>query len=265
MIWILGGTGEGAAVTRRLDQMGYPVFSSTSTPWGATMLATGTTVPGTRQPLNPEQMDTIVKEKGITLIIDATHPFATRITKQAQEIAGKHGIPYMRFERPPFDPAGYPPGTVTVTDPADAARILCQYRGNILLTIGIRSLHHFKIPPLQSRLYVRILPVPSSVQEALEQGIPPQRIIAVKSPLSVEMNAAIMKEYQIETMVTKESGEAGGLTEKIEAARRLNIKVLVIQRPQMTYPRQVNTISQLEEWIEINFKNQKSILKEKRK
>jgi precorrin-6x reductase len=107
---------------------------------------------------------------------------------------------------------------------------------------------------LQQRLYIRILPLPSSLEAVGKFNIPPHRIIAISSPLSMEMNRAIMKEYDIKTVVTKESGEAGGLPEKIQAASSLNIKLLVIERPHMIYPHQVNDFKELKKWLDINIK-----------
>jgi precorrin-6A/cobalt-precorrin-6A reductase len=83
---------------------------------------------------------------------------------------------------------------------------------------------------------VRILPLPDHVRRCVEAGVRPGNIVAMQGPFSKEFNAALLRELKIDTLVTKDSGEIGGALEKVEAAIENNVKVIVIQRPQMEYP-----------------------------
>ena len=68
----------------------------------------------------------------------------------------------------------------------------------------------------------------------MEQGIKGRQILALQGPFSTEMNAAILRQYDIRHMVTKNSGRAGGCQEKLEAAKMLGIPVYVIESAQKT-------------------------------
>ena len=66
----------------------------------------------------------------------------------------------------------------------------------------------------------------------MEQGICGKQIIAMQGPFSALMNEAMIHQYHISYLVTKESGVSGGYGEKLEAARRAGIQVFVIGRPE---------------------------------
>ena len=68
----------------------------------------------------------------------------------------------------------------------------------------------------------------------MEQGIKGRQILALQGPFSTEMNAAILKQYDIRHMVTKNSGRTGGYQEKLEAAKILGIPVYVIEPARKT-------------------------------
>ena len=67
----------------------------------------------------------------------------------------------------------------------------------------------------EKELYVRILPIPEHIVLCLDMGILPTNIIAMHGPFSEDLNRAMFRQYQINTMVTKESGEAGGYWKKL--------------------------------------------------
>ena len=67
----------------------------------------------------------------------------------------------------------------------------------------------------EKELYVRILPIPEHIALCLDMGIPPTNIIAMHGPFSEDLNRAMFRQYQINTMVTKESGEAGGVLKRL--------------------------------------------------
>ncbi|MDE6318795.1 MAG: precorrin-6Y C5,15-methyltransferase (decarboxylating) subunit CbiT, partial [Lachnospiraceae bacterium] len=101
--------------------------------------------------------------------------------------------------------------------------------GNILLTTGSKELHKYCVSEgIKNRLYVRVLPSMESLSLCIEQGIHGKQVIAMQGPFTTEMNEAIIRQYEITCLVTKESGLPGGYQEKIDAAKRTGAKVFVI-------------------------------------
>jgi precorrin-6x reductase len=122
----------------------------------------------------------------------------------------------------------------SVADASEAARLLAGTEGNILLTTGSKDLAAFTelIPGFAERLYVRVLPVVSSLERTHELGIPTSHVIAMQGPFSEQMNRVLIDELDIAHLVTKESGTAGGFDEKVRAAQACGIDLVVIERPE---------------------------------
>ncbi|MCM1136453.1 MAG: precorrin-6y C5,15-methyltransferase (decarboxylating) subunit CbiE [Clostridium sp.] len=124
-------------------------------------------------------------------------------------------------------------GQVSFFDSNEAcAEALENTEGNILLTTGSRELPWYcASDKIKGRLYVRILPSMESLSACMAQGICGKHIIAMQGPFSADMNEAVIRQYKISYLVTKESGKTGGFPEKLEAARRTGIRVFVVGRP----------------------------------
>ena len=90
------------------------------------------------------------------------------------------------------------------------------------------------------------------MQRAIDLGVPRSHICAMQGPFSKDFNTALWRDWQIDCVVTKDSGDAGGYDAKVAAAQALGIPVLVIQRPTLAYPRVVSTfdalLQQLQAW-----------------
>lgn len=166
---------------------------------------------------------------GADLVLDATHPFAVRITQIASTVCAKLRLPYVRYQRPDWHP---PAGTVYAESYAAAADILPTLGVRVLLTIGAKQLKYFAPLHDRLRLFARVLPSPASVQQALDAGFTPAGILALRPPFSKEFNTSILREYRIDALVTKASGAAGGVVEKVMAAYDLGLPTLMIRRPE---------------------------------
>jgi precorrin-6A/cobalt-precorrin-6A reductase len=229
-ILLLSGTSEGPPLARALLAAGFAVR------------ATVTREEARQSLFGPLLREVLVEARGFTqesltaflrqgeadLVLDATHPFAVRITRLALDVCRRLGIPYVRYERPDWEP---PAGTVLVDSFAEAARRLPE-GARVLLTIGAKQLKHFA--PLQDRLYLvaRVLPSVLSIQQALAAGFTPDRLLCLRPPFSREFNRAILREYRIGVLVTKASGREGGVEEKVLAAGDLGALVIMIRRPE---------------------------------
>jgi precorrin-6A/cobalt-precorrin-6A reductase len=162
------------------------------------------------------------------VVLDATHPFAVRISRIARAACLVCRVPYIRYERPDWEP---PTGTLCANSFPDAAAMLPELGTRAMLTIGAKQLKHFV--PFQDRLimYARILPSPVSIQQALAAGFRQDRLLCLRPPFSKDFNKAIFQEYKAEVLVTKASGVEGGVREKVLAAGELGMKVVMIRRP----------------------------------
>jgi precorrin-3B C17-methyltransferase len=104
----------------------------------------------------------------------------------------------------------------------------------------------------QCEWFVRATPEPEFIQRAIDHGIPRSRICAMQGPFSQRFNEALWRDWRIDCVVTKDSGDAGGYGDKADAAQQLNIPLLVVQRPKLAYPQQATSfesaILQLQAW-----------------
>jgi precorrin-6A/cobalt-precorrin-6A reductase len=230
MIWLIGGTSDGNNLGRMLLADGYKVLISVTTAYGSNLAAeTGALV--REGVLDTEKMAHLIYTNQIIMVIDASHPFAGKVSENAMITTAKAGIPYFRYERPvkQYEQAVY------ADDYDSAINYLATVDGNILLTTGSKNIYKFAVLN-SSRLYARVLSTSESLVQCEKAGIKPDHIIAVKGVPSVAFNMALFKEYHIRHLVTKDSGDEGGMNEKMEAAKLSDVNVLVIKRPKIDYP-----------------------------
>lgn len=230
MILLLGGTSETAEISTALADAGWPVLVSTATD---VELNVGDHPDVTRRvgPLDAEAMGRLVAEMGVKAIVDATHPYAAQAHATTARVAKEAGIPCLRWQRPG---AAMEESVVSFADDHEQAAVLAASFGKpVLLTIGSTNLAPYVREALQAGvlLVARILDRPESVAAALAAGVPEQRIIQGRGPFSAEENIALIREYAVKVIVTKDSGEAGGVPAKIQAARSERCWVIVVRRP----------------------------------
>lgn len=180
--------------------------------------------------MNMEEMRALFLSKRYKIVIDATHPYATEVTENIQKALDGSSILYYRLLRESQEEVIY--DKVQFFEDSDTcARALSEISGNIMLTTGSKELDIYCREELKNRLYVRVLPGMESIALCQKHGICGKQIIALQGPFSVELNEALIHQYQISCLVTKESGKAGGFAEKIEAAKRAGISVYVVGKP----------------------------------
>ena len=216
---ILGGTAESRELALLLLQSGWRVTSSLAgrvkepkLPLGEVHIGGFGGPPGLARWLMDHEVD---------LVVDATHPFAEKISISAAEATRATGIPLIALHRPAWTPENYDEW-IYVNDMEEAARIAERYH-HIFLTIGRQKLAPFAND--SHNLYViRSVDPP-------EGPLPKRhRLILSRGPFSVQDEKQLMRDNQIDALVTKNSG--GSLTyAKIVAARQLGIPVIMVQRP----------------------------------
>ena len=187
--------------------------------------------------MDREEIRDFLQSGAYEIVVDATHPYARVVTENIRgavaSLRGDRAIRYLRLEREIAGETEHPEESGKIRyfeNNTDCAKALEAAEGNILLTTGSKELAVYCASgKLNDRLYVRILPGRESLELCMEQGIRGRQILALQGPFSTEMNLAILKQYDIRHLVTKNSGRAGGYQEKLEAARISGIPVYVVE------------------------------------
>ena len=260
-VLIFAGTTEGRRLAQVLAENGVPCVVCVATEYGARVMqeAKGCMQPETRQTaqmaqmelkqgrLDAEEMRTLMQEEEFAAVIDATHPFAVEVSENIRVSAKRCGVVYLRLKRDTRtgslaaikagrekETEGTAEAEVLFFESSDAcAEFLTGTKGNVLLTTGSKEVAVYCTRQgLRERLYVRVLPGVESIGLCEKAGIMGGRILALQGPFSEELNYALLRQYKISYLVTKESGRAGGYVEKIAAAARAGIPVCVIGNPE---------------------------------
>ncbi|SHO44218.1 precorrin-6A reductase [Anaerocolumna xylanovorans] len=234
-ILIFSGTTEGRRLAEVLCKSGILCTVCVATEYGEMVMEKleGLTVCQGR--MTAMEMKSFITEGDYLAVVDATHPFATVVSENIRISMAEGTIPYLRLKRDTKSKLPEEKNIFYYSDSHECAQALRETAGNILLTTGSKDLSIYsRITDLKGRLYVRVLPEPHSVSLCYENEISGKQIIAMQGPFSVEMNEAVIKQYNISCLVTKESGNTGGFLQKIQAAENTGIKVMVIGNPEGT-------------------------------
>jgi len=217
----LGGTGEARELARIASgERGYDIVSSLAgrvrdprLPAGEVRVGGFGGADGLREWLSDNAIDRIV---------DATHPFAAAISANASYAAAAAGVPLLRLLRPAWT-AGPGDNWIPVPDLDAAARTVGAGSARVFLTIGRQGVGVFAGLP-EPWFLIRAIDPPTA-------AVPPRhRLLLARGPFSVPEERALMSRYDIDVLVTKNSG--GDQTEaKLEAARELGVPVVMIGRP----------------------------------
>lgn len=162
-------------------------------------------------------------EERIDRLIDATHPFAARISANAAEAARRVGVSLLAIRRPAWVAE---PGDrwTEVADMAAAAEALGERPRRVFLTIGRQEVAAFAAAPQHAYVVRSIEPIGDTLP------VPRLRTIEARGPFDAEAEAALMREAGIETVVSKNAGGAATFG-KILAARHLGLPVVMVRRP----------------------------------
>ena len=256
---LFGGTSEGRELSEYLSAQGIPSLVCVATSYGEELIRE---VPGMLDVrtgrLGLEEMSRLFMQEQPEVVVDATHPYASAVTQNIRKACGMADISYRRLLRPTqagdiAKNAADGKNEAAIKERADgkreadrmhaehiihaadidtAAKIIADTEGNILVTTGSKELKPLcTIPHYEERLFVRVLPVPDILEACHDRGIKGRHLIAMQGPFSEELNLALIREFDIRWLLTKESGRQGGFQEKINAARKADIRVLLIDRP----------------------------------
>jgi len=230
-ILLLGGTSEAGTIAAALEKAGIEVLVSTATGLASSVRESRLVKVRTGM-LNESGLSTLIRESGAVAVVDATHPYAVEISKNARAAAEGAGVPLFRYLRPPA--VAGKGGDVAARDHEEAARRAFGSGRPVLLTIGTRNLAPYvsEARKTGARVIARVLPTPESLEACRRAGLAPESVIPGQGPFTVEENVELIKRLGIGVLVTKDGGAAGGVPEKLEAARREGCEVVVVERPE---------------------------------
>lgn len=230
-IILFGGTCEGRVLADFLRKNGIPSIVSVVSEYGASLITGSETLRIRSGALPREEMKELFQKEKPLLVVDATHPYASHISQTINGVCGELGIKHISVRR-----EGSPTGGYMVFDDLD--QMIDHLNGPardkiVFSTLGAKASPSLaRIERHGERVFTRILPSEDSLHQALAAGIPPGHIICMQGPFSKEMNEAMFRETGASVLLTKESGKAGGFSEKVRAADELEMEVLILRRPE---------------------------------
>jgi precorrin-6A/cobalt-precorrin-6A reductase len=236
-VLILGGTAEARELAAALDDGGVDVVSSLAGRVANPRLPRGGVRIGGFG--GPHGLARWLTEHAITAVVDATHPFAERISASAAQACAAAGIPLLRLERPGW---AQRPGDRwhRVPDLTAAAGLVPRLGRRVLLTTGRQGLAAFA-DVRDTWFLVRCVDPPSP-------PLPPHHeVVLDRGPYTRAGELGLIGRHAIDLVVTKDSG--GRLTEaKLDAARERGLPVIVVQRPPRPDVATVHSVAEARAW-----------------
>jgi precorrin-6A/cobalt-precorrin-6A reductase len=212
------------------------ILATTTTPYGADLAKNAGASEVISQPMPQEKLEDLIKKRDIGLLIDATHPFAVQATNNAIGAKNKCSIKYIRYERPSLDFSNTKGIHIAISF-EEAGKIACailkKNKKNVLHLAGVSTIKQIIKNVPREHLVVRVLPNTTSIKKCEKMGLLSSNIIAMQGVFSIELNQALMKEYNAGIIISKESGKTGGVLEKVDAALKLGLEVIMVIRPEI--------------------------------
>ena len=244
-VWLIGGTKDSVVIANKIATLQVPLIVTVTTPEAKHLYNSQVKVfVGC---MDQPQMEQFCRANNIKTIIDASHPFAVAVSQNAIATATELAIPYLRYERAVCNSSDNQIITVDSFETLLQGDYLLGKR--VLLTVGCKVLPLFRSFQDQSTLFARILPKLNSLQTALDAGFSCDRIIAVRPPITSELEIALWRQWDISLVVTKASGQPGGEDIKQRVASKLGIPLIAIARPSILYPHQTSCLEEVVSFI----------------
>ena len=216
MLLVFGGTTEGRKAVEVLEEGTGAYYYSTKTGEQDVVLHHGQRIDGA---MDTEAMLNFCHVHDIRLIVDAAHPFAQVLHQTIACVAEKLQIPVIRYERI------YPPRTNDILW-IDNYQQIPRNIHTLLATTGVQSIARLK--PFEDegmRIIYRILPRETSIHLAHQQGATDDQLCFYEDGQKIDIEA--------DAILLKESGVSGGFIEKVDAARKRGMRIIVLKRPAM--------------------------------
>lgn len=247
-IFLIAGTEDGRKLAEILIRRGFDVTASVVSDYGRKLLENCAGLKINDKPLDREELEKFLRKGNFACLVDASHPYAQNISVNAIYAAKAAQIPCVRYERAEI---AFKYDKIFRVDSYEEAAIKASELGkNIFLTIGSRNLKTFVDLLKDYNLTARVLPTADVLAQCEALGLTPKQIVAMQGVFSVELNVELFKHAGAEVIVTKNSGQIGGADTKIAAAQRLNLPVVMINRPKIPYPNLTMTFDDVLKFLE---------------
>lgn len=238
-VLLLGGTTEASALARLLAEAGI----------AATLSYAGRTEAPKPQPIpvrvggygGAEGLATFLRAQRITHLVDATHPFAARMSANAVAAAEAAGVPLLALTRPAWQPAEGDRWT-RVRDIVGAIAALEGPARRILLALGRMHVADFAAQP-QHHYVLRFVDAPAE-----PPALPDHHLVIDRGPFTTEGDRALLEAHRIDLVVCKNAGGRGAEA-KLVAARALGVPVLMIDRPVLPQRTEVTDPHAVLDWL----------------
>lgn len=229
-VLVVGGTSETRPLVERLLSGGHEVLVSQATEVDLDLPTDGR-LSLRRGRLDRDGFRHLLAESGTTRVVDASHPFAVELHRELAGACALQGIPRIRFERPVSSMRGN--GVQEVPDHRTAALAATRHGKPVLLTTGSRNLLAYVEAARAASvpLFARVLPGIESEDACRRAGLAPERIEFARGPFSVAQTRDLLRRWGIGVLVAKDGGMASGLAERLEAACREDVPVVLVRRP----------------------------------
>ncbi|MFP5510422.1 MAG: cobalt-precorrin-6A reductase [Alphaproteobacteria bacterium] len=236
-ILLLGGTTEASALAQRLADTGADAIFSYA----------GRTDAPVSQPLptrtgnfgGVDGLTRYLRDNAITHVVDATHPFAAQMSRNALQACNLTGTSMIALERPAWQ-AEAGDNWTHVPDIEASVTALPDQPARVFLAIGRQNLAAFASKP-QHHYLLRLVdagPVP----------LPRESTIIARGPFEVAGDTALLRDHAITHIVAKNAGGAGAAA-KLGAARTLNLPIIMIDRPALPPRHLASSVNEVLAWL----------------
>jgi precorrin-6A/cobalt-precorrin-6A reductase len=238
-VLILGGTTEASALAAALAGRGVR----------ATLSYAGRTASPRAQPVpvriggfgGADGLAAYLREHGVSHLVDATHPFAARMSMNAVAAATKAGVRLLALTRPAWAPVEGD-RWICVPDVAAAVAALDGVPRRVMLALGRMHVAAFAAQP-QHRYLLRFVDRP-----AAPPPVPCHDLVVDRGPFTQEGDERLLEAHGIDLMVSKNAGGPGAEA-KLVAARRLGLPVVMIGRPASPPRREAHEVAEVLAWL----------------
>ncbi|WFU59089.1 cobalt-precorrin-6A reductase [Bradyrhizobium pachyrhizi] len=182
-----------------------------------------------------------LQREAITHVVDATHPFAAEMSRNAIAACAQSATPLLALERAPWDKTSGD-RWIEVTDVISAAAALPDSPARVFLAIGRQHIAPFGARP-QHAYTLRFVDPPDETP-----SLPNADVIVSRGPFTLKGELAMMRARHIEWIVARNSGGTGARA-KIDAARALGLPVIMITRPLLPDRPRVESVSEVMQWL----------------
>lgn len=235
---ILGGTTEATALANKMAELGLD----------GTVSFAGRVERPRRQPL-PQRVGgfggvdglvTYLKDHQITHVVDATHPFAAQMSRNAVAACAAANVPLIALTRAPWA-AQDGDNWTHVPDIEGAVAALERPAARVMLAVGRMHLPEFAPNP-QHFYLLRLVDPPQT-----PPPFPDHHAIVDRGPFSIEADLDLMRDHRIDLVVSKNAGGTGAYA-KIVAARQMGLPVIMIDRPALPPRHEAHSVDAVLDW-----------------